>query len=481
MSVCVKENKRMTISQLIAIKGGTMEELCQYAQMKGITLPNNPDYSLSSSELNALDSQLAFKMKYGRIVSVSKDGQNDSPAEKPVVTPSEAQENSNPPKLNVLGKIDLSKLNQSSRSKNKKNNNNNNKGNDDEKNQKKSNRIIGIIKFFDSNKGWGFVVSGNKGISGKAEDEDRIFSLHLTNSEWKGSSSPKDKDWVILTPRMTKRGWSACDVEQIEYNRDTLLFAMKYRGKNAKIYGYDNKGEHFDENVLCHIIKKMVVSLTPYRHKVMTYETTKFTEIIDCFCEYIENMSEERQSSTVSQFLEDTNLNNLLFKIFTEGEYSSEDLLRQNALQLYSRMLLEHIFESGTMSDLSELPATFDFTPYIDKLTQLLVNEAQSDSTVTVEKWLGEHNIYDKLKLDSFDTNTIPLRLILKELSGDNSWIDELCTDWSDIRDFIKKNNVHAYSYCKHFFLNKDEDFVKNHTLTDILDEDTINLGKDMS
>ena len=56
-------NEKITISQILAIKGGTLEELCQYAQEKGVVLPNDPNYSLSSSELNAIDPQLAFNMK----------------------------------------------------------------------------------------------------------------------------------------------------------------------------------------------------------------------------------------------------------------------------------------------------------------------------------------------------------------------------------------------------------------------------------
>lgn len=68
-------NDKITISQILAIKGGTTEELCQYAKDKGVSLPCDPDYSLSSSELNAIDPLLAFKMKYCHIQN-KNDGQN---------------------------------------------------------------------------------------------------------------------------------------------------------------------------------------------------------------------------------------------------------------------------------------------------------------------------------------------------------------------------------------------------------------------
>lgn len=473
-------NEKITISQILAIKGGTLEELCQYAQEKGVVLPNDPNYSLSSSELNAIDPQLAFNMKYGKVVSVSKENQIDKSEEKQVVIPPEEchlpNESKKEPQIKVVGSIDLDSLNQSSQP--KKTIKGNKPGNNKERKQKSPKRVIGIIKFFDSMKGWGFVVSGNKGISGKEEDEGRLFSLHLTSSEWKGISSPKDNEWVILSPRKTPRGWSACSVDRLEYNRETLLFAMRYRGKYAKIYGYDDKGDSFDENILCHIIKKMTLtkgeSTSSYRRVVMSYDTLKFTEIIDSFCEYIADMPSDRQTSTIRQFLDDKDLNDLLFKVFTEGEYTSDDSLRQTAHQLYSDLLLEHFFDSGKLSDLSKLPESFDYTPHIDQITKILVNETLSGSTSTVRKWLGEHNIYDKLRLDDSAPNTIPLRLVLNDLTGNSSWIDNLNADWLDIKEFVKTNTDQAYSYCKHLFTDKDEEFVRNHPLADVLDGVTI-------
>ena len=477
--------KNYTLSYISELKGCSVEELCQFAQEKGIELPADPDYSVSSSKLSAIDPQLAFNLKYGKVVSASKDKANGDSKEKMSIVPPEVYhlpKEKKDPKLNVIGKIDLSTLDQSSRPKIK-SKENKTKNNIDNK-QKNPKRIIGLIKFFDSMKGWGFIVSGNKGISGKPEDEGRLFSIHLTSSEWNGSTSPKDGDWVIFTPRKTPKGWSASNAERMEYNRENLLFSMKYRGKYAKISGSDGKGDRFDKNILCHIIKKMtmtksVVVNSPYRHMAVTYDTTRFTEIIDTFCEYLVDMPKERQASTIKQFLDDTELNNLLFKVFTEGEYSSEDSLRLSAHQLFSEMLLEHIFESGKLADLSKLPESFDYTQHVNQLTNILVNEALTDSDSNVEKWLGEHDVYEKLELDDSAPNTIPLRLILKDLTGNKSWIEDLNAEWSDIKKFIKEYTIPGYSYCRQLFVDKDEEFIKNHSLTDILDEETVSLWCD--
>ena len=472
----------ISIAQLVELKGGSIEYLLLYAKERSIELPNDPNYILSSTELNVIDPQLAFNIKYGRIVSVKKDYQADSSEEKLTVIPPDVyhlpNEKEKKSKLNVIGKIDLSTLNQSSRPKKK-----NEGGKPNESSKKKSNnsnRIIGILKFFDTFKDFGYIVSNNKGISAKAENDGRIFSLRINSLvEWESERLPKENEWVILTPKKDGLGrLSANNVKRLDYNRETLLFAMRYRGRYAKISGADNKGTSYNEDILCHIINMMTttknVANTRSRYTNSTYDTSKFTEIIDTFCEYIAKMPSEMQSSTVKQFLEDSDLNNLLFKLFTEGDYSSEDPLRLSAYSIYNGLLLKQIFEGGKLSDLSKLPESFDYTPYIDKLVVILINESNSETTINVEKWLGEHNIYDKLELDDTATQTIPLRLILQKLTGNDSWINDISADWLDIREFVKGNTARAYSYCKQLFFNKDEEFVKSHAIVDVLDDNTI-------
>ena len=469
-------DKNYTLSYISELKGCTVEELCQFAKEKGIELPLDPDYTVSASKLNAIDPQLAFNIKYGRIVSVKKDNQADSSEEKLTIIPPEVyhlpKEKEIKPVVNVLGKIDLSTLNQSSRPKKKEKED---KVDADETKNKSNTpqRIIGIVKFYDRNKGWGFVISGNKGISGKAEDEGKIYSLHINSSEWNGMLSPKDNEWIILTPRKNIRGWSATKAERLDCNRETLLFAMRYRGKYAKIYGSDSKGDHYDENILCHIIKEMA-STSRAVNISASYDISKFAVIIDTFCEYIAERPQKRQSIIIDQFLEDKELHELLLKIFIEGEYTTEDPLRQTAFMLYRRTLLDQLFESGTISELSKIPESFDFTLYIDKLTNILINEASTNSDSDVEKWLSIHPVYDQLVLDNTATHTIPLRLILKKLTGKNSWIEDINADWLDIREFVKEKPARAYPYCKQLFFDKDEEFVKNHEIVDVLDDNTI-------
>lgn len=58
------QSSNISISKLIELKGGTVEELRQYAKSKGIYLPNDVDYVLSISELNSIDPLIAYKQKW---------------------------------------------------------------------------------------------------------------------------------------------------------------------------------------------------------------------------------------------------------------------------------------------------------------------------------------------------------------------------------------------------------------------------------
>ena len=105
------------------------------------------------------------------------------------------------------------------------------------------------------------------------------------------TSDPRDNEWVVFTPRCNSRGWSAINAQRLEYSREDLLVAMKYRGKYARINGTDNKGDSFNENVLCHIIRRMTIGrhegISRYSTSTPSFDVEKFQEVIDCFCDFV--------------------------------------------------------------------------------------------------------------------------------------------------------------------------------------------------
>lgn len=481
-------SSKITISDIIAKRGGTVDELCSYAQDKGINIPSDPNYVLSPSELTCIDPILAWNLKHRKMAVGKIDPPNDIMEEKKVehVLPKAYHVGNEKkvfsPKVNVLGKIDLSNVdlssfpNQDIKRMAKKEQSDREDEDDTKKVKGEPQRVLGIVKFFDSFKDWGFFVTNGKGIR-KNLEEGKLVSIYIRGEEWKSSSDPRENEWVIFTPHSNQKGWSAVNAERLEYNRENLLVAMKYRAKYSRINGTDDKGERYDANVLCYIIRKMTmeqgIGITRYRSSNLTFDADKFSDVIDCFCEYVSQKSEYKHDVIIQEFLEDSELNKLLFKIFTEGKYTIEDNKKRIVYSSFQSHLINRIFETGNLSALSELPATFDYAPYNDKLTVILVNESQSNAAL-VEKWLLEHDVMSVLILNNTDTKTIPLRFILKRLSGNVSWIDDLNADWNAVRNFIKQNPTWGYQYCKYIYIGKSTEFVNNYTIVDLLEDETI-------
>lgn len=103
--------QRITIIEYANIKGLTIYDVTQNAKEKGVILPESPEYVLDDSQLRQIDPIFAHQNKYKQIKSESNIGSNES-AQKSFTLKSEHQI-SKGPRINVLGKIDLSSLNQS--------------------------------------------------------------------------------------------------------------------------------------------------------------------------------------------------------------------------------------------------------------------------------------------------------------------------------------------------------------------------------
>lgn len=482
---------RVSLSQISALTGTDLEALLKTAKEKGINIPEDPDYQLTPSELKALDPTLAYRLRFGKSATaktskLTANSEDIEPEDKhtaqEVFKP--LQESLDVPQLKVVGRVDLQTINQSTVPQKNTANGVTSTQTDDvsgdkvkgstHKKAKTTKRVIGIVKFFDDYKGWGFAITGCKGVSGKPEDEHRLFSFYLNESEWKSSSTPDDREWILFTPSKNNRGQlKASAAERLAFNRETLLFAMAYRGKFAKINGTDSKGDRFNDNVICHIIERMISLSHGYRQT--TYDVSKCQEVIDTFCEFLSETAEEKQKVLINQFILDDELFNLLLQLFLTVEYNTEDLSKAFSFKLFYNTLIERVFEYGKLTHLSKLPDAFNYSDYSVQITTILQNEANSNSDA-VKDWLKKHPIYEAISLDDAKADTIPLRMILKELTGNDSWILKLNAEWPSIRDYISTNKNQAYAFCLRYFSNRDDVFIKNHSVIDLLDEDALTI-----
>lgn len=103
--------QRITILEYANIKGLTVYDVIQNAKEKGIILPEKPKYVLDDSQLKQIDPIFAHQNKYKQIRSESNIGSNEY--EPKIFTLKSEHQISKCTKINILGKIDLSSLNQS--------------------------------------------------------------------------------------------------------------------------------------------------------------------------------------------------------------------------------------------------------------------------------------------------------------------------------------------------------------------------------
>lgn len=105
--------QKITIQEYADIKGLMVYDIVQNAKEKGVILPEDPEYILDDSQLRQIDPIFAHQYKYKQIIPKSNIDSNES-APKIFTLKKENQINKEP---RVLGKIDLSSLNQSTRPK----------------------------------------------------------------------------------------------------------------------------------------------------------------------------------------------------------------------------------------------------------------------------------------------------------------------------------------------------------------------------
>ena len=115
---------------------------------------------------------------------------------------------------------------------------------------------IGIIKFYDSYKGFGFVATNSFGTGDS--DSNRLVEVYINSTGLTGSFEPDDRDWIVfnIEKNIRDRSPRAINAKELESSKDDLLLALNYIGEFAKIKGRDNKGEKvYNEDVLPYVYR----------------------------------------------------------------------------------------------------------------------------------------------------------------------------------------------------------------------------------
>lgn len=106
--------QRVTILEYANIKGLTVYDVVQNAKEKGVILPEAPEYVLDDTQIKIIDPIFAHQNKYKQIKPEKNSDSEESEPE--IFTLKSEHQIGIGSKINILGKIDLNSLNQSSNS-----------------------------------------------------------------------------------------------------------------------------------------------------------------------------------------------------------------------------------------------------------------------------------------------------------------------------------------------------------------------------
>lgn len=233
-----------------------------------------------------------------------------------------------------------------------------------------SNKLhVGIVKFYDSSKGFGFVATNSLGID--KSDNNRLVEVFINSTSFKGSFRPDDRDWIIFNLEKNNRGLRAINARSLNDSKDDLLSALNYIGEFAKIKGRDSKGEKvYNEDVL------------PYFYKTLWRKDNKPGEFFGTIIEQIESQSPENRASYIKLLLSNEATCSIIESLL---QRECDSLPSSPTIDTLKEIVLSSIFEgeNPNWARITELAnGGLDISPYYSSLLSNLL----SGTSLSIDK-----------------------------------------------------------------------------------------------
>lgn len=358
-------NPQITLGYIATLKLATLENLQQYLMSKGINIPADENYVLNPSELKAIDPILAYKLKTAayQTPKVKPTTSIDEP-QKVIETVKEEEKPEQSKKEPCASKILLS-------------------------------RHIGIVKFFDSTKGWGYIVTNSKGFSEDEEKGSIIKELFVHKSRI-NSGLLREGQWVTFDKYKDKHGFAANQVQLLSEKVEDILVALKYTDEYSKIEGWDSKHERqYDEHIVAHVLD------------VLQEKESSNLIAIDGLSTYFNILNESRQAQFIKSLFGDPKTKQHLVRLFIDGDESCSE---SNTLsEAITRYILEDNIED--ISLIIRLQAKgHDITSYYPNLRQKF--ESTLSFSEQHETFLRSLSIEQVKELFSCEQKALPRNLV---------------------------------------------------------------------
>lgn len=162
--------------------------------------------------------------------------------------------------------------------------------------------VLGYVKWYDSNKGFGYVVTNNKNIAEQAPY--KLIDIRINKSDIKDTSRLLDKSFVVFSvSRDRSRGNALCakNIRKVTSSENDIDIVLGYRGKYSKIEGTDSKSyERYDIDIIPYLYGQL--------WKNEEASNTFFAHISNT----ILNLSEEKRKEYIDELLSNSATNNLI-------------------------------------------------------------------------------------------------------------------------------------------------------------------------
>ena len=192
--------------------------------------------------------------QYQQIIKHFKNVSVNSKSEQIVFTNN--KDNYSP--FKILGRIDLSAFEDKKENKRR-----------CPKQTQQSIKLIGIVKFFDYIKDYGFIVTNGCNIKDNCQTINGLFDFYIRLKQC-SNIIPQNNDWVVFDYLNGRTD----NVKKLDFSQETLSIALQYRGKFARIKGRDSRHKKtYNHSILAHIVKH--------------YDNDKAPEIIKVFCDFL--------------------------------------------------------------------------------------------------------------------------------------------------------------------------------------------------
>lgn len=295
------QSNNVTLGDIASMRGATTTDIVNKLCQKGIIIPNESNYVPTASEMKDIDLVLAFKLS-NSTDSVQTDKELDS-----------LEVIDNDQSLEYFS-INIDEIHKTQNR------------HDPDTNIR---RRIGIVKWFDYNLGFGYIVSNKRTKGG----DYSLAEMRFDTSAFSTSSDIKEGVWVtfIIEKKFCKeknrKVKRVREVHRLLYQNEDILLSFEYKEKKAKISGWDNKHErHYDEHVISHVQKEAL------------RKTGNNDLFVDALCQYLDKQDDNKRVFAIDRLINDDTTRSLLLDVLANytGKYNGA-----NSLSLLKQKLIE--------------------------------------------------------------------------------------------------------------------------------------------